>query len=331
MQAMLRWLDPILNPLACLPPLEAEPVTENADSLLKRLEALLQHQLRYALTGERRSIIRGQGLDFADLREYTPGDDIRKIDWNVFARTLTPHIREYHEEKQLTLWLVMDMTASMRFGKRKSKLQQALDLAGLLGMMAHRANHKLGSFVIVNNTVQIIPPQTGYAHLQRILQAMLDCSQRPERKDPPSGPDPDPLPTAFQKLSHLVQKNATVLILSDFLTFSPQWQHPLGKLSRSSKLVYLMLQDPVELQLPTGLGLLTVVDPETGQTGQVDTNDLRFSREYQAAVRHSLGKRQQLLKETGLVAVASTDTSPLDTLLTLLQAVNPTSKTRGRY
>ena len=316
MQAVLRWLAPILNPMACLPPLEADPATENAEGILKRLEALLQHQLRYALTGERRSIIKGQGLDFADLREYTPGDDIRKIDWNVFARTLTPHIREYHEEKQLTLWLVVDMTPSMRFGKHKSKLQHAIDLAGLLGLLAHRANHKLGCFLILNEDVQIIPPQTGYAHLQRIMQILLDASQSQQKQA--ALPLQDPLPLAFQKLGHLVQKNATLLILSDFLTVSPQWQHPLGRLSRNNKLLYLYLQDPVEAQLPQGLGLLSVMDPESGKTCQIDTNDRRFQSEYRAMVHQTQQHRMQALKETGTVVPASTQTAPLDILVALI-------------
>lgn len=327
MQAMLRWLDPILNPMACLPPLETEPPAENADSILKRLEALLQHQLQYALTGERRSIIKGQGLDFADLREYMPGDDIRKIDWNVFARTLTPHIREYHEEKQLTLWLVVDMTPSMRFGKHKSKLQHALDLAGLLGLMAHRANHKLGSFIILHKDVRIIPPQAGYGHLQRIMQTLLDLSQLPAGVQPDSY---DPLPTAFQKLAHLVQKNATLLILSDFLSLSPHWQNPLGRLSRNSKLIYLLLQDPVELQLPHGLGVISVMDPETGKTNQIDTNNRHFQTDYQAMASQALQQRIQTLKETGLVTVASTDNTPLEILLSLMQAGQSTTSLRGR-
>ena len=99
------------------------------------------------------------------MREYTPGDDIRKMDWSVFARTLTPHIREYHEEKQLTLWLVMDFTPSMRFGRAKTKIAQAIELAGLFGLLAERAGHKLGAFLITEEQPEIIPPACNLAHL----------------------------------------------------------------------------------------------------------------------------------------------------------------------
>lgn len=317
MQAMLRWLDPILNPLACLPAPPENQADTNAEHLLKRLEALLRHQLRYALTGERRSIIRGQGLDFADLREYTPGDDIRKIDWNVFARTLNPHIREYHEEKQLTLWLVVDLTPSMHFGRTRTKLQQAIELAGLLGLMANRANHKLGAYLISGSKPGIIPPKTGYAHLQHIMQRLLETAST-SSADIVACND-DPLPAAFQQLGHVIAKNATVIVLSDFLTLSSQWQTPLGQLSRSTKLVYLMLHDPVESQLPPQMGLLSVIDPETGDTVEMDTNDHQFLKQYQHFVTTEQTKRLQWLRETGMAALASTDDAPLTILQQLLQ------------
>lgn len=321
MQAMLRWLDPILNPLACLPPEpETQETPQNAETLLRRLEALLQHQLRYALSGEQRSILRGQGLDFADLREYMPGDDIRKIDWSVFARTLTPHVREYHEEKQLTLWLTVDLTPSMRFGKRHSKLRHALDLAGLLGLLAQKGNHKLGAMLITGHTSRIIPPKTGYGQLQAIMQTLLETASQPV-----DGPFPsDPLPLACQKLSHIAQKNSTILFLSDFLSASTDWLAPLGQLSRHTKLIYLVLEDAVETHLPTGLGLLPVQDPETGQTTWLDTNSPALVRDYEAAIQAQRQHLMDLLGKTGRPVLASTSQSPIDVLTRLIAQGRPT-------
>ncbi|MCE3236229.1 MAG: hypothetical protein K0Q50_2409 [Vampirovibrio sp.] len=316
MQALLRWLDPLLNPLACLPPApDASYRPENADALLKRLEAMLQHQLRYALSGEQRSILRGQGLDFADLREYMPGDDIRKIDWSVFARTLTPHVREYHEEKQLTLWLTVDLTPSMRFGRQKSKLRHALDLTGLLGLLAQKGNHKLGAMLITGNDTRIIPPKTGYVHLQHITKTLLDTANQPI-----SGPLPnDPLPDACQKLAHLAQKNSTVLFLSDFLSTSTQWKSPLGQLSRQTKLVYLVLQDSVEAQVPADIGLLSVTDPETGQISAIDTNNPSFRHAYGQQARQQMQQTLQILTQTGKAAMAPTDQDPISIVAALVQ------------
>lgn len=319
MQAMLRWLDPILNPLACLPaPEEDRQKDEKAEALLKRLEALLQHRLRYALSGDRRSIMRGQGLDFADLREYMPGDDIRKIDWSVFARTLTPHVREYHEEKQLTLWLAMDCTPSMRFGKRKTKLKQAVELAGLLGLLAERGKHKLGAVLILGQETRILPPKSGTAHLQHIMQKLLNCANFPAQ--PGQVLPTDPLPEAFRQLAHLAQKNSTVLVFSDFLSLTETWHVPLGQLSQRAKLVHLVLQDPIETRLPAGLGMLAVQDPETGQTVQIDTNDARFRQRYEATVHAQTAQRLATLQQTGLTLPAPCDAEPLDILASLLPA-----------
>ncbi len=319
MQAMLRWLDPILNPLACLPaPEEDNPAHEKAEAMLKRLEALLQHRLRYALSGDRRSIMRGQGLDFADLREYMPGDDIRKIDWSVFARTLTPHVREYHEEKQLTLWLAVDCTPSMRFGKRKTKLRQAVELAALLGLLAERGKHKLGAVLILGQETQILPPKSGTAHLQHIMQKLLDYASLPNQFGPTG--TPDPLPEAFRQLAHLAQKNSTVLVFSDFLSLTEAWHVPLGQLSQRAKLVHLVLQDSIEIHLPAGLGILAVQDPETGETVQIDTNDTRFRQRYKATAHAQTEQRLATLKQTGLTVSAPCDAEPLDILASLLPA-----------
>src|SRR5215470_17110747 len=127
--ALTGWLDPVLNPRACLdipePPTEAMPV----DAWLRLLESRLRQKIREGYDGSKQSLVRGYGLDFADLREYVPGDDIRKIDWNVFARTLSPHVKEYHEERQLTVWVFVDFTPSMFFGSSitgQSKAKSAL-------------------------------------------------------------------------------------------------------------------------------------------------------------------------------------------------------------
>lgn len=288
---MLRWLDPLLNPMACLPPLPDAVKDSNAQAFLARLEALLQHPLRYALSGEKRSLLRGQGLDFAELREYTPGDDIRKIDWNVFARTLSPHVREYQEEKQLTLWLALDCTASMHFGKSRTKLQQAIELAGLFSLMAARSAHRLGAVLIQHTRSEIIPPKVGMAQAQAIADRMLSAISDGDNGNPVH----DPLPKVFQQLAHVVQKHATVIVFSDFLSFSPLWTTPLGQLSRSCSLIHVMLEDSVEKSLPAGLGLLPNIDPETGEATWLDTSDSQALAEYKMlAHAHRAQVRQQL-------------------------------------
>lgn len=317
MSAFLRWLDPILNPLACLPPLdESGNSSENAEALLKRLDALLRQKLKYAMTGEKKSVLRGQGLDFADLREYQPGDDIRKMDWSVFARTLTPHVREYHEEKQLTLWLVVDLTPSMRFGRQKTKRQQAVELSGLFGLLAEQSGHKLGAYCIGTNRAEIIAPASGQAHLQHLTQKLLDLSQISDIIPPAK----DPLPSACQQLCHVVAKRNTVILLSDFLACSDVWQVALGQLSHKARLLSLMLVDPVEARLPANVGLLTLRDAETGQTVVCDSQNPGFLSAYQKQIHQEQTLIMNLLQKFGPVTLASTEQDPLDILLDLLKA-----------
>ncbi|WP_373532694.1 DUF58 domain-containing protein [Vampirovibrio sp.] len=318
MSALLRWLDPILNPLACLPkPEQPTQPLENAEALLKRLDALLRQKLKFAATGDTQSALRGQGLDFADLREYRPGDDIRKMDWSVFARTLTPHVREYHEEKQLTLWLVVDLTPSMRFGHHQTKIRQAIELAGLFGLLAEKSGHKLGAYFISGPQPEIIPPASGQAHLRRLSQRLLDSSQCP--KVPTGLPQADPLHSACQQLCHVVSKQNTVVILSDFLAATDDWQASLGQLSHKARLLNLMLVDAVETQLPPNLGILTLQDPETGQVTQFDSQNPALIQRYREQVESKQARTLQRLKEWGATAMAPTHQPPLEIVLNLLK------------
>jgi uncharacterized protein (DUF58 family) len=316
MSALLRWLDPILNPLACLPSIQVTKPEQDAESLLRRLDTLLRQKLKYAMAGEQKGLLKGQGLDFADLREYTPGDDIRKMDWSVFARTLMPHIREYHEEKQLTLWLAIDLTPSMRFGKTSTKIQTAIELAGLFGLLSERAGHKLGAYLITGQKPEIIPPSSNPAHLRHILQRLLKLNETPLTTTPFN---PDPLGSACQQLCHLAGKQNTVIFLSDFLASSQNWQAPLGQLSHKVKLLSLMLIDPIETALPKQVGLLTLQDPETGLSCSLDTNDSSLHQAYQHKAQQQQEQNLHCLKDFGNAAFASTDQDALDILLALLK------------
>lgn len=324
MRNILRWLDPILNPEACLPPaLQPAMAEENTDAMLKRLDLLLRQKVCFALSGERKSKLRGQGLDFSGLREYTPGDDIRKMDWSVFARTLSPHVREYQEEKQLTLWLAVDLTPSMHFGRVMTKAQQAVELAGLLALMAQKAHHKLGAIIILDKSSRIIAPKAGPAQVRHLVQSLRQAlEQAASAQGAPAGNAPDtgedPLTTACQKLAHVVQKQHTVIVLSDFLAKTPSWQVPLGELSRRAQLLCLLLSDPVEQALPAELGLLTLRDPETGETVQVDTNDAALLGQYARVIRDEQAQRLNLLRKMGVATLALTETEPTDALIGLL-------------
>lgn len=314
--AAWAWLDPILNPLACLPPGEEPPAPQEAGPFLKKLEAELRMKLRHALSGEKSSLVRGQGLDFADLREYAPGDDIRKIDWNVFARTLTPHIKEFHEEKQLTLWLAADLSPSMYFGRRRSKAACVATWAGLLGLMAHEARHKLGAFVITPTGTEILSPKTGYAHLQHVMQRVLSVAA--QELPGPDGLDAACFQRAFHELNRLVARNATVFALSDFHMPAADWQPALGELSRKASLISLLIHDPSEQSWPADLPDLPVYDPETGEVTLLPLADPACRARLQAVLQQRLGGVQATLRQMGPVVPVGTEAEPVEVLSALL-------------
>lgn len=325
MARWFRWLDPIVNPLACLPPVAEPPAVDHADALLRRLEALLKQPLSQSLSGDKRGVLYGSGLDFADLREYVPGDDIRKLDWNVFARTLTPHVREYHEEKQLTVWLMLDATPSMQFGRQRSKWMHAVELAGLLGLMAQQAGHRLGAMIVDVQGTVILPPQMGENHLLHVLQL---CLQRVGAQPPSSGAPvagvsadllSDPLGRAARELAQVVGKQSTVFLISDFWSAQTDWLAVLGGLSRRARLYSLWCRDVVEATLPEGLPGFWVRDPEQGTLAWLDGVDARFRARYAQRYQEECVQRESWLVQVSQVVVSDTADSPVATVLELLR------------
>ncbi len=323
MAAFLRWFDPILDPLACLPTPPPRPeIPENADVLLARLDVLLRQKLKYAMAGNQKGILRGAGLDFADLREYRPGDDIRKMDWSVFARTMTPHVRDYHEEKQLTLWIVVDFTPSMHFGQHQTKLSQAIELFGLLALLAQKAGHKLGACLIGPNSNEILAPGNGPGHAKHLTQKLLQWAANPAIHNPPSATDP--LKRTWQELNRVAARHSTVVILSDFLDGghpdgSP-WHVALGELAQRVKLLCLMLSDPLETAFPSNLGTLSLIDPESGHRLEVDTHASACLQAYTKQAAAYQESRLHQLKALGAATLISTSHPPLDALLSLLNS-----------
>lgn len=310
------WLEPIVNPLACLPPVDdAGSFHENPQRLLQRLEALLQKQRAHSTSGEKQSLLKGQGLEFADVREYIPGDDVRKMDWNVYARTLTPHIKEFHEEKQLTIWLMVDFTPSMFFGQTITKAEKALELAGLMGLMALHARHKLGCFILGTGQTEIISPKSGEAHLQQIMHRLQQAGQ-----NIPAQPAIAPhfFKTAWQQFNHVVTKQATVISISDFCAPKTDWVLSLGQLSRSCRLMNFFMRDPVEGALPDACGVLPIFDPETGETTWLDTDNPHLRSQYHQTAQSHIEDIQNQLKRLGPTLTVSPQDHNRDILLAVL-------------
>jgi uncharacterized protein (DUF58 family) len=236
------------------------------DRLLRRLEWKLGRRLDGRLQGAYRTVWHGTGIDFHDLRVYTAEDDVRHIDWNVTARLDEPFVRQYTEDREMTAWLVVDRSASMRFGQAAGKQSVATELAIALGRLVSQGGNRVGAILFDNHAQQVIPPRTGRDQILRITRDLL-------RTPPATGPGATTDLAAMLRLaaSTTRTRRSLLFVMSDFIG-EPGWDRPLAMLTHRHEVVVIRVVDPAELELPD-LGLILVEDAETGEQVLVDTSD----------------------------------------------------------
>jgi uncharacterized protein (DUF58 family) len=252
-------------------------VTTPTERLLRRLEWQIVRRLDGRLQGAYRTVFRGTGTDFTGLREYTPEDDVRHIDWNVTARLDEPYVRLYTEDRELTAWLVLDRSASMRFGAEgRGKDTVLTALAISLGRLFTRAGNRVGAILYDNRHQQVIPPRTGRNHILYLAHELTR----------PAEVGGDGRTTDLAAMLHLAaataRRRSLVLVISDFLG-DGDWEAALTRLSQRHEVVTIRVVDPTELDVPD-VGLVFVEDAETGEQVLADTADPFFQRRYREAV-----------------------------------------------
>jgi uncharacterized protein (DUF58 family) len=244
----------------------------NPEQILRRLEWTVIRRLDGLLHGDYRTLFRGFGLDLADLREYQYHDDVRHIDWNVTARLATPYVREYHEDRDLTAWFLLDLSPSIDFGSREVKKRSvSTDFVTVLARLLSRHGNRVGALFYGDRVDTVIPAKSGRRHVLHILHAMLT---RPERALSAATDLKVLLQTAFA----LIKRRSLVFVVSDFVSV-PGWEESLAHLSLRHEVVAVRLYDPLEMELPD-LGLVTIQDAETGEQVLVDTHDRRFRKRF---------------------------------------------------
>jgi uncharacterized protein (DUF58 family) len=236
------------------------------DRLLRRLEWKLGRRLDGRLQGSYRTVWHGAGLDFTDLRSYTPEDDVRHIDWNVTARLDEPFVRQYTEDREMTAWLVVDRSASMRFGGGDGKESVASELAIAIARLISQGGNRVGAILFDNAAHRVIPPRTGRDQVLRIARDLTDGFV-------PTATDRTTDLAAMLKLAAgtTSRRRSLVFVMSDFIG-DPGWDRPLAQLTHRHEVVVIRVVDPAELELPD-LGLVLVEDAETGEQLLVDTSD----------------------------------------------------------
>jgi uncharacterized protein (DUF58 family) len=236
------------------------------DRLLRRLEWQVVRRLDGRLQGNYRTVWHGAGIDFADLREYTPDDDVRHIDWNVTARMDEPYVRQYTEDRDLTAWLVLDRSASMRFGVPPHGKDSVLtDLAVCLARLLSTGGNRVGAVLYDNRAHQVIPPRTGRVHTLWLAHEL----DKPA-KGAAHGVTTD-LAAMLRLAATTARRRSLVFVISDLIG-ERNWDRALALLAHRHEVVIVRVVDPVEVDLPD-LGLVVVEDAETGEQVLVDTSD----------------------------------------------------------
>jgi uncharacterized protein (DUF58 family) len=280
------------------PPSKGKPAPR-VDAVLARLEWTVLKRLDGLLHGDYRTLLRGLGLDLADLREYQFHDDVRHIDWNVTARLDTPYVREYNEERDVSAWFLLDLSGSVDFGSQTTtKEQVAGEFVAVLSRVLTRHGNRVGAVLYGSDVDGFVPARSGRRH---VLHLMSKMQARPPRQA--SGPTR--LARLLNAGLHLIKRRSLVFVVSDFIS-EPGWEKPLALLAQRHDTLAVRLYDPLEMELPD-IGLIPMRDAETGESLLVDTHDRAFRRRFAALA----AERENALR-AGLAA-AGVDTLELAT------------------
>ena len=258
------------------------------DKRLQQLQLQTRFPVEHLLAGEYRSVFKGRGMDFDEIRPYEKGDDIRTIDWNVTARTGKPHIKRYIEERELAVWFLVDTSASCRTGHgERTKWNTLHEITALLTLSAIRNNDRVGLILFSDRIEHINPPRKGRMHAMHLLSDLLHAEPQGKQTD---------LQPALDALAHLASRRSLVFLLSDFLFDTHREQ--LSMTGFRQDLIAVAVNDPQEIKPPI-CGLTAVKDSETGEQMLCD-----FNRDHQADYAQAFAERRAALK-TELDAVGT--------------------------
>jgi uncharacterized protein (DUF58 family) len=284
---------------------------------VKLLELRTRGLVNSLFTGEYRSVFKGQGMEFSEVREYQPGDEVRSIDWNVTARMRKPYVKRYIEERELTVMLVVDLSGSERFGTRKRfKSELASELAAVLAMSAIRNNDRVGAVLFTDRIEHVVPPRKGRRHALRLMRDLLAFE--------PLGTGTD-IAAAVDYAGKMLVHKAIIFLVSDFQ--EEELEQPLKLLAQRHDVVAVTVDDPSEHELPY-VGLARFVDPESGQTLDVDTSDPAVRARFAEAVAEESTARRRLLRRLAIDEIPlHTDGGVVDPLIKFFR----TRETRSRH
>jgi uncharacterized protein (DUF58 family) len=280
-------------------------------NVIRRLDGLLQ--------GDYRTLFYGFGVDFADLREYQPEDDIRYIDWNVTARMDTPYVRQYVEDREITAWFLLDLSPSVDFGAvqtNNEKRTMLVDFVTVVARLLTRHGNRVGAMMFGSKVQHTVPARGGRLQVLRLIKDML---KQPRLSN-----------TSFTNLKLLmegalnsIKRRSLIFIISDFIS-EPGWERPLSMLNQRHEVLAIRLWDPREVELPD-VGMIMMEDAETGEQLFVDTHDPKFRKRFSEVAQRREDELKTAFKRAGVDALS------LSTEEDLVRAIVRFAKQRRQY
>jgi uncharacterized protein (DUF58 family) len=279
---------------------------------LKKIEIFTSRLANDQLAGSYHSVFKGRGMAFSEVRQYQPGDDVRFIDWNVSARMNDTYVKVFTEEREMTVMLMVDLSASQRFGSvDKPKIETVAEVAALLAFSAIKNNDRVGLILFTDRVERFVPPKKGRSHVMRVVTEILNADPEGEGTD---------LGVALDLLGGIGKRRTVAFLISDFI--ADQYEKPLKVVSAKHDLIPIQIVDPREDELPD-VGLALVEDLETGELVEVDTSDLDVRADYAREAQRQRAAREHLFRRLQLDHVTvSTDRDfvrPLTELFRLRQ------------
>ena len=255
---------------------------------IRRVQLRTKYLVESLLSGAYRSAFKGQGMELAEVRAYQPGDEIRHIDWNVTARMGQPFVKTFQEERELTVMLLVDLSASSKFGSQeRSKQALMAEIGAVLAFSAAENNDRIGLLLFTDQTEKYLPPKRGVPHAMRVVRDLLAFQ--------PKGKGTD-IRSALSYLARIQRRRCTCFLLSDFITDG--YQHALRVAAKRYDLVAIRVRDPREIKLPR-LGTLSLRDLETGEETVINSSSSALQRLFSNRIKERADKQEHFLKKLG--------------------------------
>ncbi len=242
--------------------------TKDVIRQVRKIEIATKHLVDGLIAGNYHSIFKGQGIEFLEIRDYRPGDDIRAIDWKVTARYDHPFVKEFVEERDLWVYFAFDCSASGSFGSNVEKRRKAVELTATLMFSALRNSDNVGLFMFTDGIEKYVPARKGRRHVLKLISTLVSHKAQSKKTD---------LKASLKRISNVIKKRSIIFIISDF--FTPDFQEPLVILRRRHDIIAISVGDPRESELPD-VGYIQLEDEETGEQLLIDTSDPEFRKRY---------------------------------------------------